>query len=98
VVRTVSGAREVLALRDIGPGDELTYDYCINSSGDTVWQCSCTSPHCRGRIHSDFFHLPHSLQLEYLPLLDDWYVRENAGRVEALRRDQISNNTALRRS
>ncbi len=85
-VRTVGGVRHVFALRDIGSGEEITYDYCINSGGDTLWQCDCGSERCRRTIHSDFFHLPRPLQLEYLPLLERWYVEEHRERVDELRR------------
>ena len=63
----------------------MTHDYCINGGGENVWNCNCGSGRCRQTIHSGFFHLPLDLQLEYLPLLDDWFVEENRGRVEALR-------------
>ena len=88
-VRTRNSRRLVIALRDIRAGDEITYDYCINSGGDTVWTCRCGAARCRRQIHSDFFHLPIELQLEYLPLLDDWFRREHAVEVahlESLRR------------
>ena len=57
-IRTIAGDRYVVALREIHPGDEITYDYCINGDGDTAWDCSCKSPECRKRHLSGFFHLP----------------------------------------
>ncbi len=87
--RTIEGVRYRLALRDISAGEEITSDYCINGRGDTVWECSCGSARCRRTIHSDFFHLPLELQLEYLPLLDDWFVEENRERVQTLRRRAV---------
>ena len=89
-VKTLLGVRYVFALRGILAGEEITYDYCINGFGDTVWECNCGSPRCRKTIHSDFFHLPFDLQVEYLPLLDDLYVRVYAGKVLRLM-DQILN-------
>ena len=83
-VKTIFGVRYVLALRSIPAGAGITYDYCINGFGDTLWQCNCRSPRCRKTIHSDFFHLPYELQVEYLPLLDDWYVEEYRGKVQEL--------------
>ncbi len=83
-VKTVDGVRYRFALRDVAAGEEITNDYCVNSRGDTVWQCNCGSQRCRRTIHSDFFHLPLPLQLEYLPLLDDWFVDENSEKVEGL--------------
>lgn len=83
-VKTVDGRRLVLALRDIPAVEEITYDYCINGGGNTVWTCHCGAARCRREIHSDFFHLPLELQREYLPLLDDWFRRERSAEVEEL--------------
>ena len=84
--KTVDGRRLVLALRDVEAGEEITYDYCINGGGTTVWNCHCGAARCRQEIHSDFFHLPASLQLEYLPLLDDWFREERAAEIKELGR------------
>ena len=75
-VKTVDGKRLVVALREIGCHEEISYDYCINGYGDTVWNCHCGASRCRRAIHSDFFHLPIELQREYLPLLDGWFREE----------------------
>ena len=83
-VKTVDGIRVVIALRPIAAGEEITYDYCINGDGDTVWVCHCGAVRCRSVIHSDFFHLPLDLQREYLPLLDEWFRQERATEVERL--------------
>ena len=80
------GVREEIALRPIRAQEEITYDYSINGSGDTVWTCLCGSPRCRHAVHSDFFDLPLALQREYLPLLDEWFRRERPEQIEALQR------------
>jgi len=85
-VKTMNGVREVIALRPIEAGQEITYDYCINGDGNTVWVCHCGASRCRRMIHSDFFHLPMELQSEYLPPLDDWFRQERAAEVEWLAR------------
>ena len=72
--KTIDGVRYRIARRDIPKDAEITGDYCINSRGDVMWECNCGSTRCRRTIHSDFFRLPLELQLEYLPLLDDWFV------------------------
>ena len=84
-IRTISGDRYVVALRRIRPGDEITYDYCVNGDGDTAWDCSCGSPVCRRRHLSGFFHLPVEVQARYLALLEDWFVAEHRDEVEALK-------------
>ena len=83
-VKTVNGKRLVIARRVIAAGEEITYDYSINSSGDTVWFCRCGAARCRREIHSDFFHLPIEFQREYLPLLDDWFRKERSADVAHL--------------
>ena len=84
-VRTVEGIRQVIALREIRAGDEITYDYCVNGYGDVVWTCQCGAARCRRTIHSDFFHLPLQLQRDYLPLLDEWFRKARFKEVEQLR-------------
>lgn len=83
-VKTIGQSRYVFALRKIIAGEEITYDYCLNSAGDTVWECHCGAPDCRRSIHSDFFHLPLPRQLAYLPLLDTWYLEEHGNAVSEL--------------
>jgi SET domain len=85
-VRTIAGDRYVVALTEIRPGDEITYDYGVNGYGDTEWTCSCASPNCRKRHLSGFFHLPVDVQVRYLALLEDWFVAEHRGKVEALKK------------
>ena len=85
--RTIVSDRYVVALREIRPGDEITYDYCLNSEGDTAWDCSCGSPECRRHHLSGFFHLPVQVQARYLALLEDWFVAEHGDELEALKRN-----------
>ena len=87
-IRTVDGVRQLIARKQIRAGDEIAYDYCVNGYGDTVWTCNCGSARCRRTIHSDFFHLPVNIQLEYLPLLDTWFRRERSRELELLQSSQ----------
>jgi SET domain-containing protein len=92
-VKTVESVRLAIALTDIARMQEITFDYCINSGGDTIWRCTCGHRHCRHSIHSSFFHLPEELQLTYLPFLDDWFVAEHFEQIELLAR--LKNTSAL---
>ena len=85
-VKTIDGVRRVIARRAIEYGEELTCDYIINCHGGIVWQCDCQSPRCRKTIVSSFFDLPMETQLDYLPLLDDWFIEEHREKVEAYSR------------
>ena len=85
-VKHIDGIRYDFARRQILAGEEITHDYCINGFGNIVWYCKCGCARCRKIIHADFFHLPLELQIEYLPLLDDWYIEEYREKVEDLKR------------
>ena len=82
---TREGRRVIVARRDIARGEEITNDYAINGEGGVSWACRCGSPRCRGdETWADYFTLPRSLQEEYRPLLDDWFVAEHHDRLREL--------------
>ncbi len=87
-VRTINKTRYVFSLRPIPEFEEITYDYCINGFGDVLWECNCKSTRCRKTIHSDFFHLSYALQVEYLPLLDNWYIEEYQEKIQELLKEE----------
>lgn len=89
-VYSVGRTRFVLACRDIMPGEEIVYDYCVNAVNGGVWTCRCGASNCRGRHAVDFFSLPDVRQLEYLPLLDPWFAEVHEERI----RDLLSRNAA----
>lgn len=61
---TSQGARFV-AIRDVGSGEELTYDYsCHLLGGDEDMECACDAHSCRGII-GPFATLPPALQCHY---------------------------------
>lgn len=74
----------LVARRAIAAGDEITCDYNVNIAGGTSWPCHCGAARCRGETTGDFFRLPLAVQLEYRPLLAEWFVRRHRERVAAL--------------
>ena len=84
-VKTKNGIREVLAMRDIKRSEEITYDYSINGDNDGTFPCKCGSNKCRGTYQGNFFKLPHELQLEYLPYLDDWFVQKYKEEIDLIK-------------
>lgn len=74
----------VVARRPIKAGEEINCDYIIDCHGGIVWNCNCGSPRCRRVVPSSFFELPLETQLEYLPLLNEWFVAEHREEAEAL--------------
>jgi SET domain-containing protein len=50
----IRGRIWVVATRDIGAGEELTYEYNLHDSDDTdEANCHCGAPKCRGTMFSD---------------------------------------------
>ena len=45
-----AGNTALVAMRDIGPGEELTTDYALFDDHDEVMECRCGTPSCRGTI------------------------------------------------
>jgi hypothetical protein len=86
-VYSVGKIRFVLAMRDIAPGEELVLDYAINQVNGDWLDCLCGSPRCRGRHQPDFFLLPATRQLEYLPYLTLSFVQAHEGKILGLLAD-----------
>lgn len=85
-VKTIGGVRHVVARRPVKPGEGITYDYTIDCRGGIGWRCGCGRPRWRGNIVSCSFERRAELQLEYLPLLNDWFIEGRREEVAALRK------------
>ena len=94
--RSIGSDRYVVALRELRIGDEITYDYCLNSEGETEWNCHCGSTKCRQRHLSGFFHLPVDVQIRYFALLEPWYLEEHRAEIEELTK-LIRHNLSLQK-
>lgn len=88
----------LVARRDISAGEEISCDYNINITGGTAWPCNCGSSRCRKMVAGDYFLLPLEWQLEYRPLLAEWFVRRNRERVDALDKIGKTDGAGTRRS
>jgi len=84
-VKTKSGVRQVLAMRDISKGDEITYDYSINGDNEGTFECRCGSKNCRKIYQGNFFKLPIELQKHYLPYLDDWFSKKHEKEIQGIK-------------
>lgn len=74
----------IVARREIAAGEEITFDYNVNTSGGNSWPCRCGAARCRGESVGDFFSLPERQQSEYRPLLAAWFVDRHRDRLAAL--------------
>jgi hypothetical protein len=50
--REVRGRVWITAIRNIVPGEEITYDYCLYDGGDDEASCNCGARKCRGTMYS----------------------------------------------
>jgi SET domain-containing protein len=82
-----SGVRRAWALKNIRPGEELTWDYALN-----IWEewvgpvpCHCGAKHCRRIIQGNYFTLPREIQRRYLPLLDGPFKRRFDQKIRSLK-------------
>jgi hypothetical protein len=48
----VGGRVWIKSLRNIAPGEEITYDYCLYDGGDDEALCNCGADKCRGTMYS----------------------------------------------
>ena len=82
--RYENGAVYIVARRPIAAGEEITFDYIVNTAGGTSWPCHCGAERCRGETTGDYFLLPLALQIEYLPLLAPWFIARHRAPIEAI--------------
>ena len=75
---------DLVARHDIPPGMEITIDDNINISGGTAWPCHYGASRCTGTVVGDFFLLPPERQVEYRPLLAEWFVLRHRERLNRL--------------
>ena len=63
-VGSLSDFHRTVAMRDINPGEELTYDYAMTDAGKFDFECSCGKSNCRQRVRGSDWMLP-ELQEKY---------------------------------
>lgn len=65
------GQIALVALRDIAPGEELTFDYAMAETHDQEFACRCGSSLCRGTIRGTDYLLP-NLRERYHGYFSGW--------------------------
>lgn len=66
----------VVAMRDIPAGVEITWDYAMTENNDWFMSCSCGSPRCR-KLITGFRHLPPEFRREYEGYISQWLIDAN---------------------
>jgi uncharacterized protein len=61
----IRGQISLVAMRDIAPGEEVTFDYAMTDSTEyDEFECNCETPTCRGYVSGRDWRLP-ELQKRY---------------------------------
>ncbi len=69
-------ATQLIAMREIAVGEELTYDYATSDTSDyDEFECACGSDICRGRVSGDDWKLP-DLQSRYQNMFSPYVQRK----------------------
>ena len=65
----------LMAMRDIHPGEEITWDYAMSEDSDWSMECRCGSPICRGWIRG-YSWLPPDRRSAYTGYISEWLLRK----------------------
>lgn len=80
----IKGHVMMVAMRNISPGEEITYDYAMTDADfDYAFDCACGAKGCRGRVTTKDWKIPR-LQRKYKGYFS-WYVQH---KIDALRRNK----------
>ncbi len=68
---------KVIAMRDIKPGEQLTWDYRMSEDSNWEMDCKCGKPTCSGKV-GNFRNMPDALKQKYFQegFLSDWLVKK----------------------
>lgn len=78
----IKGALQLVAMRDIMPGEEITFDYAMTESSDYEIECHCGSLECRHVIRGTDWLLP-ELQSRY----DSFFSKYLQDKINAVRKN-----------
>jgi hypothetical protein len=63
----------IVAMVDIPPNTEITWDYAMTEDNDWFMTCSCGSPRCR-KVITGYRNLPPEIRAEYTGYISQWLV------------------------
>lgn len=71
----IKGILQIVAMRDILSGEEITFDYAMSESSDYKINCKCGSPNCRKIITGNDWKIP-ELQKRYKGYFSDYLQKQ----------------------
>ncbi len=66
---------EIVAMRDIKKGEEITWDYEMSEDSNWRMKCKCGSESCR-KIIGAYKNMPESIREKYKGYISDWLVKK----------------------
>ncbi len=92
----IVGQIVLVAMRPIGAGEEICFDYATTDSTSCVeFECWCGSPRCRGHLRANDWRRP-DLRARYGDHFSAYLLRRFAAEDSALRQAQAANDRAGR--
>lgn len=67
----IKNNRNIVAMRRIKKGEEITFDYAMNNIDNWIMKCECGSKKCR-KVISTFDVLDKQTRKKYAPYVIDW--------------------------
>lgn len=71
----INGTLKIVAMKDIGPGEEITFDYAMCESSKYEIKCACGSSNCRKTISGNDWK-KRKLQKKYCGFFSDYLKRK----------------------
>jgi SET domain-containing protein len=65
---------KIVAMRDIVPGEEITWDYEMTENHTWSMKCSCGSPLCRKKINA-YKNMPLATRKKYQGYISEWLTK-----------------------
>jgi hypothetical protein len=67
---------EIVAMREIKPGEEITWDYEMTENNQHGWrmECLCGTPSCR-KIIGRYDNMPASVREKYRGFISEWLLK-----------------------
>jgi hypothetical protein len=90
----IGGNLRIVAIRDIGPGEEVTIDYAMSESSEYEMNCKCSSSNCRGVVRGKDWR-DRKLQMKYRGFFSD-YLRKKIEIVTAAQKSEEFNLSNLK--
>src|SRR3989344_3852976 len=67
----IKGKTNLVALKDIKNGEELTFDYDMTENSDWAMECKCRRANCR-KIIRGYRFLPGAVKKKYRGMISEW--------------------------